>query len=145
MHNRWYGATRWQAVVAWARNAGNFTGRSSRSEYWWVWLFGYLFSVIVNFIVLAQGPAIFNHKQAVIVALVIIIVLIIVPNTSLQVRRLRDAGIDLRKGVTAMVIESVMAVAFILLHGLLNKLALVGMLASGAILLLWSYQPSIPA
>ncbi|WP_125708206.1 DUF805 domain-containing protein [Lacticaseibacillus porcinae] len=148
MHNRWYGASCFQAVVAWGRNAGNFKGRSSRSEYWWVWLFGYLLSVIVNLIVLVQGRAIFSNnqlRQTLIIALLVVIALTVVPSASLQVRRLRDAGIALPKGVTAMGIDAVTAVAVIFIHGLIGKLALVGMLASGAILLWWSYQPSIPA
>jgi uncharacterized membrane protein YhaH (DUF805 family) len=146
MHNRWYGAKRLHAIWAWGRNAGNFSGRSSRSEYWWMWLFGYLLTVLLNFVVILQGQAIYtnaNLRQILIISLIIIIVVTTVPSTALQIRRLRDAGIDLRKGVSAMLVEWVMAIGFIFLHGLIGKLALVGVLASGALLLWWSYQPSI--
>ncbi|KRL44480.1 hypothetical protein FD01_GL001144 [Lacticaseibacillus manihotivorans DSM 13343 = JCM 12514] len=146
MHNRWYGAKHLHAIWAWGRNAGNFSGRSSRSEYWWMWLFGYLLSLMLNFVVIVQGEAIYtsaNLRQMLIVTLIAIIVVTILPSTALQIRRLRDAGIDWRKGVAVMLIEAVMAIGFILLHGVIGKLALVGLLASGALLLWWSYQPSI--
>ncbi len=143
MHNRWYGAKHLHAIWAWGRNAGNFSGRSSRSEYWWMWLFGYLLSLMLNFVVIVQGEAIYtsaNLRQMLIVTLIAIIVVTILPSTALQIRRLRDAGIDWRKGVAVMLIEAVMAIGFILLHGVIGKLALVGLLASGALLLWWSYQ-----
>lgn len=146
MHNRWYGAKRLHAIWVWGRNAGNFSGRSSRSEYWWMWLFGYLLSLILNFVVIVQGEAIYtsaNLRQILIVTLIAIIVVTILPSTALQIRRLRDAGIDWRKGVVVMLVEAVMAIGIILLHGVIGKLALVGTLASGARLLWWSYQPSI--
>ena len=148
MHNCWYGAKHLNAIWAWGRNAGNFSGRSSRSEYWWMWLFGYLFTLLSNLFVIMQAEAIYTSadlRQILIISLIAIIVVIIVPSTALQIRRLRDAGIDLRQGVAAMLVELVMTIGFIFLHGLIGKLALVGMLASGAILLWWSYQPSIPA
>ena len=146
MHNRWYGAKHLHAIWAWGRNAGNFSGRSSRSEYWWMWLFGYLLTELLYFFVILQGEAIYTNaslRQVLIIGLIVIIVVTAVPSTALQIRRLRDAGIDLRKGVSAMLVEAVMGIGFILLHGVIGKLALVGMLASGALLLWWSYQPSI--
>lgn len=101
---------------------------------------------MLNFVVIVQGEAIYtsaNLRQMLIVTLIAIIVVTILPSTALQIRRLRDAGIDWRKGVAVMLIEAVMAIGFILLHGVIGKLALVGLLASGALLLWWSYQPSI--
>lgn len=146
MHNGYYGATRFKALWAWVRNGVNFKGRSSRSEYWWVWLFGYLASLVLNFFVIVLGPQTLSSlqsRQVLIVGLVVILLLTLVPSAALQIRRLRDAGIDLRHGVAVMAVELVMAIAFLLLNGLLGKLALVGILASGGILLWWSYQPSV--
>lgn len=107
---------------------------------------GYLLTVLLNFVVILQGQAIYtnaNLQRILIIMLIAIIVVTTVPSTALQIRRLRDAGIDWRKGLSAMLVEWVMAIGMICLHGLIGKLALVGVLASGALLLWCSYQPSI--
>ena len=65
------------AVKLYIKNSFNFTGRASKSEYWWGFLFAFLAGLVVNII-----PVI---GQLLAIALAI-------PAISSQIRRLHDVG-----------------------------------------------------
>ena len=75
----------------------DFAGRSTRSEYWWVWL-GNMILYIPFF--LTYGNALANlRKESALIALGFIAIIyfifglaIFLPSLALMVRRLRDAG-----------------------------------------------------
>ena len=55
----------------------NFKGRSSRSEYWWGYLFNFLAGIVCNFIPLVGG---------------LLALALMVPGVALSVRRMHDIG-----------------------------------------------------
>lgn len=141
MHNRFYQASGLQALWAWGANVVNVKGRSSRCEYWWVWLFGDLASMLSSVGLLGIGAD--RLRQVPMIAYALVLVVILVPSATLQIRRLRDAGIDLRQGIAVMLIEVGAAIVFLTMRGLIGQLALVALLASGGGLLWWSAKPSM--
>ncbi len=75
------------AIASFFRNYATFTGRSSRSEYWFVWLFSGL--LIIPFI----GLSVLDEQLgAVFYGLYWFAAL--VPSLALTVRRLRDIGVS---------------------------------------------------
>lgn len=72
-----------------------FTGRAPLSEYWWFFLFTYLFEIIVPIIFAGIGYA-FGDVQGAIIASTIGVVLaslmLILPMLAVAVRRLHDSG-----------------------------------------------------
>lgn len=73
----------------------NFSGRSSRSEYWWFWLGCCLFEIIVPAICAAIGAAINGSRGMVAGALggaAMSWILTVVPLLAVSVRRLHDTG-----------------------------------------------------
>ena len=123
-----YGATLPQAIGRFFTKYATFSGRASRSEYWWV----YLFLTIITFIgfvgVAILGGATTGAREpgpgALIfgVPLMLFLLAVIVPAIALQVRRLHDANIS----------------------GLLVLIGLVPQLG-GVVLLILSVLPSSPA
>ena len=113
-----YGATFSQAVVRYFKRYARFSGYSSRSEYWWVYLFniivGSVFAVLMSVSFLPMmytlslahetpdGALLFPDSGvwALMPLTIIVVVLIIyslatlVPTIALTVRRIRDTGRD---------------------------------------------------
>ena len=88
------------------KNYAEFTGRSTRSDYWWVWLGNFILSIpfwIIYFytvflsIVMVSIDDSVSEATFMVLGLVVIIyaifyLAILVPTLALSVRRLRDAG-----------------------------------------------------
>ena len=88
------------------KNYAEFTGRSTRSDYWWVWLGNFILSIpfwIIYFytvflsIVMDSIDDSVSEATFMVLGLVVIIyaifyLAILVPTLALSVRRLRDAG-----------------------------------------------------
>ena len=88
------------------KNYAEFTGRSTRSDYWWVWLGNFILSIpfwIIYFYtvflsaVMASVDDSVSEATFLVLGLVVIIyaifyLAILVPTLALSVRRLRDAG-----------------------------------------------------
>ena len=88
------------------QNYAAFTGRSTRSDYWWVWLGNFILSIpfwIIYFYtvflsaVMASVDDSVSEATFMVLGLVVIIyaifyLAILVPTLALSVRRLRDAG-----------------------------------------------------
>lgn len=109
--NRYYRATGLTTIKAFFGNYVNFKGRSSRSEYWWIILFGTILSILamIGFIAAVVGAAITSDPDALSparifahmgVGLVIFLLIVIVfalavllPSLASVIRRYRDAGI----------------------------------------------------
>ena len=95
-----------QAYKNFFKNYAEFTGRSSRPDYWWVWLGNlilsipfwiiYFFSVFVCMVMDSIDDSV-SEATFMVLGLVVIIyaifyLAILVPTLALSVRRLRDAG-----------------------------------------------------
>ena len=98
-----YGASVGQAVGRFFRKYATFTGRASRSEFWWVRLFLVVLSVVValpaSLIVGLTSERRFNGTLvyspvgiAATVVAILIAVALLVPEVALTVRRLHDAN-----------------------------------------------------
>ena len=84
------------------KNYAEFTGRSTRPDFWWVWLGNFILSIpfwIIYFYVLYLSTAIDSASEAAfmffgLVAIIyaVFYLAILVPTIALSVRRLRDAG-----------------------------------------------------
>ena len=99
-----YGASLGQAVGRFFRKYATFTGRASRSEFWWVFLFRWLIITVGAIGSVALGAATQSEADrssnnpgpgALILAvpLVLFLLAILVPSIALQVRRLHDANL----------------------------------------------------
>lgn len=94
-----YGANPLQAVSRFYRKYAEFSGRASRSEYWWIWL-----SIVVAFVVLGVLTLTLGTKPGtdqpnafgVLMSTVLTIAMMgsIVPFIALSVRRLHDADMS---------------------------------------------------
>ena len=88
------------------KNYAEFTGRSTRPDYWWVWLGNFIlsipfwiiyfytvfFSVVMDSIDDSVSEATFMVLGLVVIIYVVFYLAILVPTLALSVRRLRDAG-----------------------------------------------------
>ena len=88
------------------KNYAEFTGRSTRSDYWWVWLGNLILSIpfwIIYFYIVylstvmdsvsdSASEATFMVLGLVVIIYAIFYLAILVPTLALSVRRLRDAG-----------------------------------------------------
>lgn len=72
--------------LALTSNYCRFSGRSSRSEYWWFNLFGFILSFVIGLI----GMAV--NEQVEQVLLVLVGLGLLLPSLGLSVRRLHDVG-----------------------------------------------------
>lgn len=103
--NRYYRAGFLRAPIGFFANYVNFTGRSSRSEYWWValWrliLVSLMIAGVAAILVVGDGiKQLYAGDGSRIVALLLLIFFFIlvglamfVPSLALEVRRYRDAG-----------------------------------------------------
>lgn len=108
--NKYYGAKGFGAIGAFFGNYVNFTGRSTRREFWWWSLWYALISLImmIGFLVIAIGNLANWTKldelkdlssSSVIPLLALMLVYLVVmlamalPGLSLTIRRFRDAGV----------------------------------------------------
>ena len=79
-----------------------FTGRSTRSDYWWVWLGNfilsipfwiiYFYTVFLSTVMDSASEATFMVFGLVAIIYAVFYLAILVPTIALSVRRLRDAG-----------------------------------------------------
>lgn len=106
MHNRYYAAGGFGAIVAFFANFVNFGGRSTRREYWWWTLWYSLFSIAmligVFVAVIFSVTLHLNTKTlsgaplwsvlGVLLAYLVLMLVLFVPSLSLTIRRYRDAG-----------------------------------------------------
>lgn len=72
------------AVKLFFKNYANFSGRSTRSEYWWVTLFLFIIGLVFGGLI--------NAVPFFKIIYYIIYIAIIIPSLSLGVRRLHDTG-----------------------------------------------------
>ncbi len=92
------------ALKLFYKNYVDFTGRSTRAEYWWLQLWKFLYGVIIYGIFVGIFLMYIKNTQGqgnMIVALVLLLLVgliialgSIVPSISLLVRRYRDAGVN---------------------------------------------------
>ena len=76
----------------------DFSGRSTRSDFWWVWLINNIFCIplyIIYFeMILNTGKEIDPISGVAFLSLYIILFMVLfIPSLALKVRRLRDAGL----------------------------------------------------
>ena len=76
----------------------DFSGRSTRSDFWWVWLMNNIFCIplyIIYFeMILNTGKEIDPISGVAFLSLYIILFMVLfIPSLALKVRRLRDAGL----------------------------------------------------
>lgn len=96
-----YGASFGAAVARFWKKYAEFSGRASRSEYWWVQLF-FLLLIVPLFVVLGIDVALFGANRegpgpvfAVFAVLFVLFMLAaIVPSIALFVRRMHDANLS---------------------------------------------------
>lgn len=85
-----------EALTLFFKNYAVFHGRASRSEYWWMCLWSFLFVVVllvpVGVAVVAGLLVGSSAALAIMVLAVVAGLAVLVPSISLQVRRLHDAG-----------------------------------------------------
>ena len=88
------------------KNYAEFTGRSTRPDYWWVWLGNFIlsipfwiiyfytvfFSVVMDSVGETVSETTFMFLGLVVIFYLIFYLAILVPTLALLVRRLRDAG-----------------------------------------------------
>lgn len=70
--------------MALQQNYCNFSGRSSRSEFWWFQLFTFLLGVVISFI--------FGDETSGTMISGLVSLVLFLPNLGIQVRRLHDTG-----------------------------------------------------
>ena len=78
-----------EAIGLFFKNYVNFTGRSTRSEYWWYVLFNFIVSFVLSFIASALGMSDAYGNSALSSIWLLVIFL---PGLALSVRRLHDIG-----------------------------------------------------
>ena len=88
------------------KNYAEFTGRSTRPDFWWVWLGNFIlsipfwiiyiyivyFSIVMNSVSDSASEAVFMSFVLVVIIYAVFYLAILVPTLALSVRRLRDAG-----------------------------------------------------
>ncbi|MCB5292653.1 DUF805 domain-containing protein [Arthrobacter sp. SO3] len=98
-----YGASLPEAVSRFFKKYATFTGRASRSEYWWWALASFIVSVVLNVIMLVGGAAgakVGPHGTSVpgpgyVIGLILAAIwflAVLVPSLAVTVRRLHDAN-----------------------------------------------------
>ena len=87
-----------QAYKNFFKGYADFTGRATRSDFWWVWLMNNVFCIplyIIYFqMILNDGKEVDPISGVAILSLYIILFMVLfIPRLALKVRRLRDAGL----------------------------------------------------
>ncbi|MEV0674659.1 DUF805 domain-containing protein [Mycobacterium sp. NPDC050441] len=88
-----YGATFGQALSRFFRSYARFSGRASRSEYWWVQLAVTVVAVLCVAFVAVAGDASALGRLS-LVPVVVFVLVCVVPSWALLVRRLHDADLS---------------------------------------------------
>ena len=135
-----------KAYIDFWKRAFDFTGRSTRPDYWWVYLINVIISTIlvVGFVLIpffsnvSHNPAILNDSTEIqkmilnyMSPIMIFGLIILIPQLSLQFRRLRDAGIHPAWGLLSCI-------------GLVPILTFFSFIGS-IVLIVMSCQPTKPA
>ena len=127
---------------AFTGNYCKFTGRASRSEYWWFALFSFIVSFLIN--VVATPGTVANNVATVIVGLVTLL-----PSLGLTWRRLHDTG---RSGwayvitaIAACVICGIGCGAMFAGSIVIGTAIIFAALIPVVFLIVWLCQPSQPA
>ena len=117
-----------KAYIDFWNRAFDFSGRSTRPDYWWVYLINVIISTIlvVGFVLI---PFFSNLKYM--SPIMIFGLIILIPQLSLQFRRLRDAGIHPAWGLLSCI-------------GLVPILTFFSFIGS-IVLIVMSCQPTKPA
>ncbi len=98
-----YGASFGQAVSRFFKKYATFSGRASRSEYWWVQLFLWLISIVPGILIAAGSADAASNGQYVtsnalgVIGLVLaflIAIATVIPTLALTWRRLHDANLS---------------------------------------------------
>lgn len=127
--NKYYGAKGFGAIGAFFGNYVNFTGRSTRREYWWWTLWYAIISLIamIGFIIVTVGSVVnwsklddlsqFTGKSVIPLLILIGVFLlfalaVLIPGLSLTIRRFRDAGVPWWVYVILLVIEAFASIVF---------------------------------
>ena len=79
-----------QSILICSSKYGDFEGRASRSEFWWFYLFGFLYQYGVN----CFFNSYINYEEVYIslIYYLLISLLIIIPTIAVAVRRFHDIG-----------------------------------------------------
>lgn len=101
-----------RALVLFFKKYVDFTGRSTRAEYWWLQLWKFIYGIIIYGVIIASIPimlvsfehntlTVTKHTEGFLVFFLIVLLVAlvvglgtIIPNISLLVRRYRDAGVN---------------------------------------------------
>lgn len=99
-----YGATPGQAIARFFKKYATFSGRASRSEYWWVFLFSFLYFTVLFILgavlgTVTRGASTPSNEFGpgfVPIAIILIIsgIAVIIPGIAVTVRRLHDANLS---------------------------------------------------
>ncbi|MBG0738907.1 DUF805 domain-containing protein [Paeniglutamicibacter antarcticus] len=94
-----YGATLPEAVSRFFKKYATFTGRASRSEYWWWTLVSAVVSIVLNLIISAGASSGTNSSPGPITVVAVVLagiwfLAVIVPSLALLVRRLHDVNVS---------------------------------------------------
>ena len=88
-----------EAIRLFFKNYANFSGRSTRSEFWWVQLFLTLIYLVLALLVAVVGAAVEGSSgdgtaavSGIIILFIIIALALVIPTLSLSIRRLHDIG-----------------------------------------------------
>ncbi|MFT8704615.1 DUF805 domain-containing protein [Bifidobacterium aquikefiricola] len=84
----WYGISFKDAVIRFFKKYATFSGRASRSEYWWAYLFTTLVSFAISMIFAAMNSNIGNSLS------VLWSLAVLIPSIAIAVRRLHDANLS---------------------------------------------------
>lgn len=88
-----YGATFGQALVRFFRSYARFSGRASRSEYWWVQL-AFLLALLLCGVFIAVAGDNGTLGGLALIAVGIVVLGTVIPGWALLVRRLHDANLS---------------------------------------------------
>ena len=86
-----------RAYINFLKGYVDFVGRSTRPEYWWVWLMNHILFLPLYILIfnneINQGPAL-NFTLVILVVSIyaILALLFLLPTLALKIRRLRDGG-----------------------------------------------------
>ena len=103
MYNEGFGSPRHvgfgEAIKLFFKNYTNFSGRSTRSEYWFVQLFMFIVSFVFGLFISIEAASIETSRNSTgagfafaMIILVIFYLAIIIPSLAITVRRLHDTG-----------------------------------------------------
>ena len=112
------------------KNYAEFTGRSTRPDYWWVWLGNFILSIpfwIIYFYTVflstvmdsvsdSASEATFMFFGLVAIIYAVFYLAILVPTIALSVRRLRDAGFQKLKAKKLPPLNNWMSTGNVILH-----------------------------